>query len=456
METASKATKPKRKNTNRYVVLLVLCLCEMMFLLPYLRWTFYDSMIEAFSFTNTQLASLGSVYGAVALLGYALGGPLCDHISPRKLLISAYALTAASGFWFATFPSFEICVVISIIWGIATALLLWDCMIRVTRTLGSSEEQGKFFGLLEGGRGAVDTISSFLLVAFFAYLGSTVASLQQIIIILSALNIVGAVLVWIFIDDTIPGSDPNDKINLHDLGTVLKNPAVWLIALVIVANYSIYTGGTYLTPYLTDIVGISAAAAAVIAVFRNYFLMMFGGPIGGFLGDRFSITKVIVICFAIIGVSMLVFVLVPASAAVTISIVVMMILYLGLFLQRGIYFGTVDQARIPLKVTGTAVGVISFIGFIPEVYMNSIAGELLDNYPGATGYHYLFIIMLVFAVIGLVVSLLLMRNIKKTKALKAAGATSEQKAECAKAASGEKDARAQADAATDPNANTNA
>ena len=34
METASKATKPKRKNTNRYVVLLVLCLCEMMFLLP--------------------------------------------------------------------------------------------------------------------------------------------------------------------------------------------------------------------------------------------------------------------------------------------------------------------------------------------------------------------------------------------------------------------------------------
>ena len=406
-------TKKTTRKFNRYVVLVILCICEIMYLLPYLRWTFYDPMIEAFGFTNTQLASLGSIFGFISLFGYILGGPVCDRFSPRKILSAAFLITAIGGFCFALYPPYLVCVIIHVMWGIATGVFLWDCMIRVTRFLASSEEQGRFFGLLEGGRGAVSTITSFAIVALFASLGSTIASLRQIIIIISVLCVVGAILVILFVSDEIPGSGGETKINVHEIIKVLKTPAVWLIAIVILCNYSVYTGGTYLTSYLTDIMGVSVAVSAVIAVFRNYVLMMLGGPIGGFFGDRFSISKVIITCFVFIVIALGAFILLPSGAGVVISVIMMMALYLGLFFMRGIYFGTVDQAKIPLKITGTAVGIISLIGFFPEVFMNTISGFLLDAYPGYDGYHYLFIILFIFAIIGFVTSLFLQRNIRK-------------------------------------------
>lgn len=406
-------TKKATKKHNRYVVLIILCICEAMYLLPYLRWTFYDPMIEGFGFTNTQLASLGSIFGFISIFGYILGGPICDRFSPRKILSAAFLITAIGGFWFALYPPYWACVIIHIMWGIATSVLLWDCMIRVTRSLASSEEQGLFFGLLEGGRGAVDTVTSFAIVALFAALGGTIASLRQIIIITSVLCVAGAVLVNIFISDEIPGSQGETKIKAHEIIDVLKTPAVWLIAIVILCNYSVFTGGTYLTSYLTDIMGVTVAVSAVIAIFRNYVLMMLGGPIGGFFGDRFSISKVIITCFVLIVVALGAFIMLPSGSGVAVSVIMMMALYLGLFLMRGIYFGTVDQAKIPMKITGTAVGIISLVGFIPEVFMNTISGYLLDTYPGYDGYHYLFLILFAFAIIGLITSLFLQRNIRK-------------------------------------------
>lgn len=402
-----------KKKYNRYVILGVLCVCESMYLLPYLRWTFYDTMIEGFGFTNTELATLGSVFGLMSLIGYLIGGPICDRFSPRKILIAAFVLTGIGGFWFAAYPPFWACVIIHVLWGIATAVLLWDCMIRLTRSLASSEEQGRFFGFLEGGRGAVDTVTSFVLVGLFAALGSTVASLKQVMLILAAFNVVGIILVLVFVPDEMLQEEGDSRINVHEIMEVLKTPAVWLIAIVILCNYSIYTGGTYLTSYLTDIIGVSVAVSAVISVFRNYVLMMLGGPIGGFFGDRFSISRVITACFIFICIALGAFVLLPVNVTLMLPVVMMMALYLGVFLMRGIYFGTVDQANIPMKITGTAVGIISLVGFFPEVFMNSVSGYLLDAFPGYDGYHYLFMIMLAFAAAGFVASLFLQKNIRK-------------------------------------------
>lgn len=406
----------KDKKVNRYVVLAVLCTCDMMYLLPYMRWTFYDPMIEGFGFTNTELATLGSIFGLICLFGYFLGGPICDRFSPRKILTSAFLITALAGFWLAVYPPFWACAIIHVVWGISTGVLMWDCMIRVTRTLASSKEQGRFFGLLEGGRGAISTVTSFALVAVFAYFGSNVASFQMVVVVTSAFCVAGGILTFLFISDEIAGSDDESKFEVRQIVSVIKSPAVWLIAIVILCNYAIYTGGTYLTAYLTDIMGVTVAVSAIVAVFRTYVVAMFGGPVGGFLGDKFSISKVIIVCFVLIALAAGAFVVLPSGAGIVLAVAMMIILYLGLYLMRGIYFGAVDQAKIPLKYTGTAVGFISLIGFSPEVFMNSFSGYLLDAYPGFEGYHYIFIALLVFAGIGFIASLLLHGHIKKKNA----------------------------------------
>ena len=57
----------------------------------------------------------------------------------------------------------------------------------------------------------------------------------------------------------------------------------------------------------------------------------------------------------------------------------------------------------------TAVGLISDIGFIPEVYFASIAGRMLEAAAGIAGHQHVFLMLAGFSVIGILATLLLAR-----------------------------------------------
>ena len=64
---------------------------EAVFFLPFvLPRVFRSTLLEVFQLTNLQLGIAFSVYGAVAMLAYFLGGPLADRFSARKMM--AFAL----------------------------------------------------------------------------------------------------------------------------------------------------------------------------------------------------------------------------------------------------------------------------------------------------------------------------------------------------------------------------
>ena len=97
-------------------------------------------------------------------------------------------------------------------------------------------------------------------------------------------------------------------------------------------------------------------------------------------------------------------------------VVFMIIAAVSIYIIRGIYFAIIGECGIPLKLTGTAVGIVSVIGFTPDIFMSVICGSLLDKYEGATGYRYIFLIMLGIAVIGLIASWVLYFTHKKARA----------------------------------------
>jgi sugar phosphate permease len=76
----------------------------------------------------------------------------------------------------------------------------------------------------------------------------------------------------------------------------------------------------------------------------------------------------------------------------------------GVFGIRGVYFSIMKEAAIPLVATGTAVGLISVIGYTPDVFMSPLMGYLLDNNPGPLGHRLVFLVLAVFAIFGLLVS----------------------------------------------------
>ena len=405
------------KQKNRYLILLVLALGAVsIYFLPYLRWTFYDSLFEGVGLTNTQFAATLSIYGVTSMIFYAPGGYLADKFSPRKMLAFAFLAAGALGIWYATFPGFIAQMIIYALWGVITTAFMWSTMLKVANSLGTGEEQGRMFGLLEGGRGVINVAVAFIALYFYGKLGETVAGVAGIIVGTSILCFVAAILAWFIIPDKVSGAA--DRIQVKDIGKVLKIPAVWIIAIVVLSCYSVYIGSTYLTPYMTEILGLSATAAGAIAIAKSYCLQFVAAPVGGAVADKLgSISFVVACCFVIIVAALAGFAFLPASPSVLIIAIVLMLLFsAGIFAMRGIYFATLDECqKVPRSLMGTAIGVVSVIGFFPDVYMNAIVGAMMDAYPGAAGYKHVFLIMLGFAVVGLIASVVLNRKIKKNK-----------------------------------------
>lgn len=300
METATNSKK-------RYLMLLILCVgATAIYFLPYLRWTYYDPLKEALGLSHTQFGTLMSAYGITSMIFYFPGGWLADRVSARKLLTFAFAVTGIVGFYFGTYPSFTMCIIINLIWGVVATLTFWAALIKATRDLASSDEQGKFFGLLEGGRGLTTVIISAVVLALFAKLGSGVAGLTVAINIFSAICIISALLTWFFLEDSKVVQENNAV--LEDIVKVVKMPAAWLLAIIVLTNYSVYLGSTYLTPYVTEIFGATVVISAALAIIRSYGLQLFGGPLGGLVADRVgSTTKVITWCFVIMAVTVGIF-----------------------------------------------------------------------------------------------------------------------------------------------------
>ncbi len=135
------------KTVEKRLNMVLLCLSgSIIYWLPFISEDLYVPMQEAFGFSKTQLGILMSTFGFVSLISYIPGGMLADRVSLRKLITLALVITGAAGLVFATTPSFEVCLVLYGLWGVTTACIFWSSMIKATRNLAASTEQGRGFG----------------------------------------------------------------------------------------------------------------------------------------------------------------------------------------------------------------------------------------------------------------------------------------------------------------------
>lgn len=407
----------KQKSFRRYWILLIMCLgTEIMFFIPYLRWTFYDPLQQALGLNHSQFGALMSTYGLIMAVSYFPGGWLADRISVRKLLGFSFTSTGLFGFYYATFPSYTALMAISVFWGFSTILTFWAALIKATQSLASEDEQGRFFGLLEGGRGFITTLVGIAAIALFAKLGGGQYGITVIINIFSALGVVVGVITWFALPETT--STKKTGSGWNDIKTVIGMPVVWLIGIIVLCNYTCFVALTYLTPYLTGILGVSVALSAFLALFRTWGLKIVAGPAGGLLADKVgSSSKIIVYCFLAMLVGAVIFIVTPGKPSMMVLVVsVTFAIGIATYAMRGIYFATMDEVAIPRHLTGAAAGLISMVGFLPEVFMYPVAGYFLDNNPGVEGYKLTFQFTAAMIFIGFIASVVLVRIVNKKHA----------------------------------------
>lgn len=399
---------------RRWLLMLVLGFSGgVIFLLPFLREFLYKPLSEALELNNTEFGMLMSVFGLASLLAYVPGGWLADRYSPRKLITSSLVIMGTLGLYFSTFPGYRASLLIHAGWGVAITLMFWASMIRVTRGWAPPDQQGRAFGILETTRGVAEMAVNSSLLAIFVWLGSTDHAVSTVIVVLSTLTIALGVVSWIVIEDTVADRRSAERISLADVRHVLKMPVVWLIAVVILAAYSAYWTSFYFTPYATDVFLMSAGMAGAVSIARMW-LKPGAAVLAGFAADRFGIARTTVVLFMVLILSFGLFAATPADPAIVwLMLVNIAVAAIAIFALRGIYFALLEEGGVPVAVTGTAGGVVSFVGYTPDIYMPYIGGVLLDGYPGVEGYRYFYLIAVGFCTLGFAASLLIYRRTRK-------------------------------------------
>lgn len=394
---------PSPQGLRSWLILVVLCMAGgSIYLLPFLREVYYLPMQEALGFSHGQLGTIQSVFGAVALLSYFPGGWLADRLSARGLISAGLIGTAGLGFYFATFPGYQAALIIHAGWGLTTSLLFWSALVSATRAWGGNSDQGKAFGFLESGRGVTEALASTLLLSLFAWWGSHSAAFADVVRALSTFCLSLGVLAWWVlptgVDPQLAGSPK--QIKSTEVLNVLRMPAVWSLSLVVLAAYSAYWGTFYFAAYSSEVFLLSTTLGATLAVARMWF-KPFVAIGAGVAADRFGAARCIVALFLALVLSFLFFAGLPGAASlVPVMIANALLASLCVFALRAIYFALLEEVGIARSATGIVTGLVSAIGFSPDVFMPLLGGYLLDNYAAELAYRILFAALALLSAAG--------------------------------------------------------
>ena len=394
---------------------------ESVFFLPYvITRVFRPTFLEVFGLTNLELGLAFSAYGLVAMICYAVGGPIADRFSARSLLTVALSATACGGLYMATVPSLRGLTLLYAFWGLTSILLFWAALIRATREWGGERRLGSAFGLLDGGRGLFAALVGAAAYAVFSVLlpdveHATLAerseALRRVILMFTGTVFAAAALVWIVIPSAPSrGGERSPRFTLRAALRVAAMPTLWLQAMIIVCAYVGYKAIDDVSLYAREVMGMDELRAAGVGA-----AVLWMRPIAciaaGWLADRGSVTGLSSLSFLLVLVGSLVL----ASGSLQTAPVALFLLVVaasasGIYALRGLYFAIMGEARIPLSYTGTAVGIVSTIGYTPDVFSGPLMGYLLDRSPGAPGHHHWFLVVAAFSLAGLLATLA-MRNL---------------------------------------------
>ena len=197
-------------------------------------------------------------------------------------------------------------------------------------------------------------------------------------------------------------------------------PVVWLQAFIIVCAYVGFKATDDFSLYAKEVLLLDEVEAARVGTFSLWIRPL--AAIGaGFLADRFGCGKMLVVSFVLLtaGSAVLASDLQIASMYVP-YIATIVCASLGIFALRGLYYAVMEEGRIPLAYTGSAVGLVSVTGYTPDIFMGPLTGYLLDSAPGASGHRHVFVAVAIFSVAGLIASLTFIQLSRSTNQYKTA------------------------------------
>lgn len=405
----------EKMSQNFWAIMIIAFGGAIIYGLPYFRYDYYDVYVQTYNLTNTQMGIFGSVLGVFGMISYLFGGVVADRFSTRMILTCSLIGTGLGGFLHLLPLNFKALVCLYAFWGVTSLFAFWPACVKAVRILSGSGDQGKAFGFFEGGRGIAAALMTMLAVISFRIgagrMEDQALGMRYVIIFYSVLTTLMGILAFLTVKDgKMEGSE---KISFKGIGQVLKIPAVWIISLVTFCNYIFTLSLYYFTPYLTGILGASVTFAAGLSAMTKWFAV-FGNVGGGYVTDKLGTGRVLLFSFIGMAAGTFAILLLPLKSS---SIILFTILYIVIYVlyqaNYAMTWAMMDEGAIPEEYSGTAAGIISTVGYLPEIFCSVLAGILIDRTPGVAGFRHYFAFLIGAILVGAALVVVWRKYLKK-------------------------------------------
>ena len=399
---------------------LVLVLCsQFAFSVLAMKGALLPQMLELWQISKTQFGVLMSIYGIVHNIFYLALAWAQDRFSPRILIPVNMVLGGITTFFLGQTNDFATLCFLFVMLSLWCEGAFWPAILSSVRKSTSDSNQGKIFGLLEGGRGGIELLQNGLTVGLYAWLGYSLLGLEIAFTVNAVIMIVLGIVSWFMLPtETLLKSGNDQKAAnrevLAGMSVTLRLPEVWLAGIAGFGVYLAYTSMPFFLTYLQDLHALPVLAISIFGIVSTS-----GGRIGialpsGFIADRYLGGASGGLRVGLIGVA----VLAGLAVAVTLSgggawlaMGLMILLSVLFFFMRALYFAPFGEMGLPPRFSGSVIAVAAFMIYLPSSFAYLLWGFILDSYPGTLGYGLMFGILGAMALLSAAVAHRLHRRI---------------------------------------------
>lgn len=393
----------------------------MVYIMPFIQYTFYDPLLETLGCSNTQLGLLLTIYGIFNIVGAPVGGWLSDRYNFKVIYIGSLLLNAIVSVLLLINFTYSMAVIAWVGYGVASLLMHYPAHLKVVRLIAGDGQNAKIFGFNEFFIGVAGIIVNAVIVYVFARFASDIAGMRGVVVATIVLSLIVAAAMYVVLRDikgTVDGNDSSgetEKVGGRDFIKVLTSPATWLMGMSIFCVYTCAVTMSYFTPYYTAAFGGTVTVSALLAVIRTHGMKLGGGPVGGLLSDKLGSPSKALILVGVFSVLSLVILLVLPGGMPNVFIALTLVIALVVYMGKGAYYAVATDLYVPAKYAATTAGIACALGFSPDIFLFPLIGYFIDNY-GVAGYRYIFIMQLCISAVGILCGVVALLYKKKLSA----------------------------------------
>lgn len=387
----------KSNKSRKYLILTFLALGQgSVYFLPYLRAVYYNPLLETLQCSNAELGSLVSFFAMGCMLLYIPGGIMSDRWNYKKCITWSLFSTSVLVASFAFVMNFTYARILYFLLAFSTTFVFWSSNLKAVRSIGDSDNQGKTYGFFYSAQGLISIVVNNIWLLTFNSFADQQLGLRVILLGNATMNLIAGLACHFMLEEPAKVSaaeranNPN-AFQLKKVVDVVKNPLVWFIALMLFCAYGLYQNSFYYSNFLVNIKGMDEYWGSQFSLIRVTYMMCVASYIGGFFADKLKSTvKMFAICGTCAGVAAFAML---ALMYTDINVFVLGVLSLlpsaFMLAVYGLASSLYEEFKVPLAYTGTAIGLVSIVGYTPDLFFGPLLGGFLDR-QGDAGYASIF------------------------------------------------------------------